>query len=172
MKINAMLLAAGLVASSFTASADTLYAYQIDKHQTTFTSSAFHEIYDFYLDPTDFPSGQATVALAFTELKFKDIININFAESGVKIFDDLDNLIWSGTPAPTGQGPADVFSFDDLGVSTPHFSMTIDGIAIGTGPIKGSYSFEISAAPVPEPGTYGLLAAGLAVVAVSLRKRC
>lgn len=175
MKAKALFVAASLAACSFVASADTIYNAQINKHQTTFTQLSpdrpFHQIYDFYLDPVDFPDGKAAVAWAFTELKLQNIIDIDFPEAGVKVYDDVDNLIWSGTPASTVQGPADVLSFDGLQVGTSHFQMVIDGYAAGAGPIKGSYSFEISAVPVPEPETYGLMLAGLAVVAFSLNRR-
>lgn len=184
MKAKALFLAASLAACSFAASADTLYNSEVYKHQTTFTSNrSFSEVYDFYLDPVDFPDGSADVAWAFTELKLKDIINIDF--QGVNVYEMANcctrNLIWSKTPAWTVQGPADVLSFDgviDLQVGKPHFQLEILGTVVGnnptfpsTGSTKGSYSFEISAVPVPEPETYGLMLAGLAVVAFSLNRR-
>ena len=174
MKAKALFVAASLAACSFAASADTLYNAEVYKHQTTFTSNRFFsEKYDFYLDELDFPDGKADAAFALTELRFKDFINIDLRS--VKIYDVIGNdithrnLIWSGTAGPWS-GPADSVSSDNLQVG-PHFQLEIGGYVYGTGPIKGSYSFEISAVPVPEPETYGLMLAGLAVVAFSLNRR-
>lgn len=163
MKSKNLILTLVLAAASFAASADTLYADQINKHQATFTSSAIHEVYDFYLDPTDFPDAQANIGLALTEMKLKNVVDIVFATHGVKLFDHAHNLMWQGTPTPAG-GTADVLSFDDLLITTSHFSMTIDGTAVGLGATKGSYSYEIMAAPVPEPESYSMALAGVVLV--------
>lgn len=163
-----ILAAAALAVASVSASAGTLYAFDITKIQQTITKPGdFVQIYDFYLDPVTFPQFQADVGFAFTELKFKSYTDITF--SGLTLSDD-SGVVWSGVPAPAGGTPADVISFDNVTVGSQHFQLIVAGTAIGTGPNSGSYSFEIAAAPVPEPETYGLALAGL-LVAGTLAKR-
>jgi len=172
MKLSCFAVAAALAVSSLAVSAETIYPYEIYKSQTTFTTlGGFHEIYDYYLAPGYFPGNAADVGWAFTELKFKDITNIKFSgDAAVKFYDDT-GLVASGTPVPGAGGPADTLSFDFFTVHSQHFWLTIDGEAIGTGPNKGSYSFEIEAAPVPEPTTYSLALGGLALIGVATAKR-
>lgn len=171
MKFSTPLLALALAAASFSASADTLNAYEISKHQATFTQPVVDERYDFYLDAADFPQPvAASIGWALTEVKFKNIVDIAFATNGVKFFDHADQLIWQGTPTG-GTGPADTLSIEDLLVSTTHFYLTVEGTAVGSGPTMGSYSFEIMAAPVPEPQAYGMALAGLAVLGTLANKR-
>jgi hypothetical protein len=188
MKLSYFAVAAALAVSSFAVSASTLEILEIDKGQTTYTSNphpygAFFDVYQFDLSPEFVPFGnQAVVAYAFTELLFKPSPSITYTDItfGSVIFSRDQppvggglpvDIIISGTPVPGPGGPADTLSFAGFYVDVPRFYMTITGTAVGTGDNAGSYSFEIEAAPVPEPATYSLALGGLALIGVAASKR-
>ena len=179
MKLSSLAAAAILSLTAVAASADTLVAYEVNKASATFTNPGyFMQRYDYYLDPVTFPDQQADVGWAFTELKFKDVKDIDFASvltnlghAAVNFYSHTGALLWSGTPTP-GAGPADGLSVDTFYTPTSHFYLTIEGYAVGKGPgVLGSYSMEITAAPVPEPESLAMALGGLGLGGVALFKR-
>lgn len=174
MSFKTALLAVALAASSFAASAETLSANQPVTSQASFTTAgAFTRNYFFELD-FDAP---ALVGYAFTELKFFDMIDIDFTGDGAGIFVyetdsgfNGDSLVWSGTPTMVGGFPADAASFNTQ-VNSKYFQITVVGDAIGTGATKGQYNFAIVAAPVPEAQSYAMALAGLGVAGLMMRRR-
>lgn len=172
MKLSNLAAALVLSMTAVAASAETLVAYEVYKSGATFTTpGAFSQRYDYYLDPVTFPDQQAEVGWAFTELKFKDVKDITFGEGAVKFYSSAGTLLWSGTPTP-GAGPADGLSVDTFTTPTSHFYLTIDGTVVGKGPgVLGSYSMEITAAPVPEPESLTLALGGLGLVGAMVARR-
>jgi PEP-CTERM motif len=72
----------------------------------------------------------------------------------------------NGTPfAVAGLGP--ITAGAAFGVDTAQFTVVLTG----TPNLRAIYSGELTATLVPEPGTYGLLAAGLGIVAFAARRR-
>lgn len=171
MKLSSLAFAAVLSLTAAAASAETLVAYEVHKSNTTFnTLGGFTQRYDYYLDPVSFPDQQAEVGWAFTELKFKNVKDITFATDAVTFYSDTGTPLWSGTPSSVAG--ADSLSVDTFTTPTSHFYLIVKGNVIGTGPGPlGSYSMEITAAPVPEPESLTLALGGLGLVGTALYKR-
>ena len=108
-------------------------------------------------------------------MKFKQYTDIAFPQEAIKFGygfdgDQVTDVFLSLTPTPGGV--ADQTSAEFVG-DKKLFYMSVAGTTVGTGlQNKGSYSFEIVAAPVPEPQTYALAVSGLALVGwVASRRR-
>lgn len=172
MNIKTLALAAALSLSALSASAATLYAGEINKNQQTFVEAG--DFTDVYLFKLDFPP-PADVGFSFIEMKFKQYTDIAFPQEAIKFGygfdgDQVTDVFLSLTPTPGGV--ADQTSAEFV-VDKKLFYMSVAGTTVGTGlQNKGSYSFEIVAAPVPEPQTYALAVSGLALVGwVASRRR-
>jgi len=172
MNIKTLALAAALSLSALSASAATLYAGEINKTQQTFVEAG--DFTDVYLFKLDFPP-PADVGFSFIEMKFKQYTDIAFPQEAIKFGygfdgDQVTDVFLSLTPTPGGV--ADQTSAEFV-VDKKLFYMSVAGTTVGTGlQNKGSYSFEIVAAPVPEPQTYALAVSGLALVGwVASRRR-
>ena len=171
MQIKTLALAAALSLSALSASALTLQPYEVAKGSKTFTTAgAFSDSYLIDFSPA-FLGADADVGFAFTELRLKNVVDIEF---GSISFSNTYNGPSFLTLLPTSAPPftADVASAEFTRPTTVPFYMTVAGTAVGTGANKGSYSFEFVAAPVPEPQTYALALSGLALVGwVASRRR-
>lgn len=172
MNIKTLALAAALSLSALSASAATLYVGEINKTQQTFVEAG--DFTDVYLFKLDFPP-PADVGFSFIEMKFKQYTDIAFPQEAIKFGygfdgDQVTDVFLSLTPTPGGV--ADQTSAEFV-VDKKLFYMSVAGTTVGTGlQNKGSYSFEIVAAPVPEPQTYALAVSGLALVGwVASRRR-
>jgi len=174
MQLKSIALATLLGLSAVTASAITLQPYEVAKGTKTFATvpapdGSFSDVYyvDFGAGFDDSP--YADIGFAFTELRLKNVVDIEFGQISFTTMAGAD-IIAPLVPVP-GTGPADSASAEFIHQTAP-FWMTIKGTVVGTGPTKGSYSFEMVAAPVPEPEAYVLVASGLALVGwVASRRR-
>ena len=174
MHIKTLALAAAMSLSALSASAATLYAGEINKTQQTFVEAG--DFTDVYLFKLDFPP-PADVGFSFIEMKFKQYTDIAFPTDAIKFGygfdgDQVTDVFLSLTPTVAPGGVADQTSAEFV-VDKKLFYMSVAGTTVGTGlQNKGSYSFEIVAAPVPEPQTYALAVSGLALVGwVASRRR-
>lgn len=171
MQFKTLALAAALSLSALSASALTLQPYEVAKASKTFaTTGAFSDTYMIDFSPA-FLGQDADVGFAFTELRLKDVVNIDF--QSISFSDSYGGAAFL-TLLPTSAPPflADVASAEFVRPTDVPFYMTVKGMAVGTGANKGSYSFEMVAAPVPEPQTYALAISGLAMVGwVASRRR-
>lgn len=165
MSFKTLALAATLALTSLSASAATLYEGEINKTQQTFVSNAaFDDVYLFTLgfEPP------ADVGLSFIEMKFKAYTDIVFGADAIQFgygFDGTSVTDVFMTLTPSAAPLADQASANFV-VDHKVFYMSVAGTPVGTGlQNKGSYSFEIVAAPVPEPATYALTLSGLVLVA-------
>lgn len=173
MSFKTALMAVALAASSFAASAATLSPYEIHKESATVTGGTNFTHNFFYELAFDGPS---EIGFAFTELKLRGFTDIDFSVPGGGIYlysTDAsfgnDQQVAFGVPS-AGTGPADSLSWiEDL--DSKYFQITVVGKALGTAANKGSYSFEIVAAPVPEAQTYALALAGVGVAGLMVRRR-
>ena len=161
MSFKSLALAAALALTGLSASAATLYEGEINKTQQTFVSNAaFDDVYLFTLgfEPP------AEVGLSFIEMKFKAYTDIAFGADAIQFgygFDGTSVTDVFYTLTPTAAPLADQASANFV-VDKKVFYMSVAGTPVGTGlQNKGSYSFEIVAAPVPEPQAYALTATGL-----------
>lgn len=174
MSIKTLALAAALALAgvSSASSAATLYEGEINKTQQTFVSNAaFDDVYLFTLgfEPP------ADVGFSFIEMKFKTYTDIVFGSDAIQFgygFDGTSVTDVFYTLTPTAAPLADQASANFV-VDKKVFYMSVAGTPVGSGvQNKGSYSFEIVAAPVPEPSTYALTFSGLALVGwVASRRR-
>ena len=161
MHIKTLALVAAMSLSALSASAATLSAGEINKTQQTFVEAG--DFTDVYLFNLDFPP-PADVGFSFIEMKFKQYTDIVFPSNAIQFGygfdgDQVTDVFLSLTP--TLGGVADQTSAEFV-VDKKLFYMSVEGATVGTGlQNKGSYSFEIVAAPVPEPQAYALTATGL-----------
>lgn len=171
MQLKSVAFAAVMAFSALSASALTLQPYEVSKGSKTFADAgAFTDVHliEFGSGFDAFPA--AELGFALTELKLNNIVDINFDSVAFYAFGDynpvtkdLTGEAFKSLTLSAANGPADSVS-TNFSYSTTPFWMVIKGAAVGTGPTKGSYSFEMVAAPVPEPQTYALTASGLALV--------
>jgi hypothetical protein len=171
MTLKSVSMAALLALSALSASALTLQPYEVAKASKTFATlpedvlgvpGSFVDTYLVTFGGKFADAPYAEIGFAFTEVRLKDLVNIDF---GSIAFTTLGGapIIPALVPVP-GTGPADSVSTEFVYETSP-FLMTVSGKVVGTSAgTKGSYSFEMVAAPVPEPQTYALALSGLAMV--------
>ncbi len=136
------------------------------------TSEIFFDNYTFTLGvPASFSSVTASIDLG-SFLGIKDLSARLYAGSGAFIDTTPIVLNWSVpfSPGASLTGSTTLISLSSLAAGT--YTMQIRGNVFGTS--GGSYSGVLNAAPVspvPEPATYGMLLAGLGLVALASRKK-
>lgn len=179
MQLKSLAFAAALSLTAFSASALTLQPYEVSKGSKTFADTgAFTDVHliEFGAGFDDFPA--AELGFALTEVKLGSFVDIDFGSVAFYAYDGYNPLTKDITGAAfktltpmASSGPADSVS-TEFSYSTSPFWMVVTGSAVGTGPTKGSYSFEMVAAPVPEPQTYAMVLGGLAMIGwVAARRR-
>jgi hypothetical protein len=68
-----------------------------------------------------------------------------------------------------GPTPTDSWSLSSFGLANGAYALRIDGRVMGAG--GGAFGGDLTISPVPEPATYGMLLAGLGMVAMAARRK-
>lgn len=124
-------------------------------------------------------SSPVLLSLSLGETKLGSVRDINFTK--ISISDGSKTISLPAVPQSqtalagggyltSTPGPVTFFALDAVPFQ-PHITLTLEGAAVGTGPITGSYDLSVMAVPVPEPETYALMLGGLGVFGLLRRRR-
>ena len=117
---------------------------------------AFSDTYNFLFPMLGSQASASAVSIQLSGLL--DIGNLK-----VELFDASNTFIAGGAMGTSSS----VNNVPLVGGASYYYKVT----GTATGALGGTYAFIASAAPIPEPGTYALLLAGLGVVGFLARRR-
>lgn len=166
MKLKS-LAAAALLAASFGANATVYNIPNLPvlppstapfSQAVTVPVGAFSDRWNF-----TFPATGGSASSSAVSLLLQNILNINGLQIG--LYNATTNA-QLGIGAQAGQSA----SLNNIAL-TPGQNYYYSVTGSGTGLAGGAYTFIAAAAPVPEPGTYGLFLAGIAALGFVARRR-
>ncbi|MCB2019634.1 MAG: FxDxF family PEP-CTERM protein [Rhizobacter sp.] len=165
MKFKHLALAAAVAVASSGAWAENNTVDDIDLSSGTAFFGVFHFDDGAFTDTFNFingPSFADVTASLVTAALINGNQNIDFTSATL----DGNALTFS----PNGQFEIGVGAWS--GLTGPTFQLIVMGTASGTpGSTAASYSGTLNVSPVPEPGTYALLLAGLGAVGFIAKRR-
>lgn len=103
----------------------------------------------------------ATIAFSFFNTTFDGVF------SGVSLYGSGNTLVTTGTLTNSGKGFS--LSAANLAAGTT-YTLSVTGVATGSGGFA-NYAVAGAVSPVPEPESYAMMLAGLAVMGAIARKR-
>ena len=163
------MLVAGLVGSSVASAADITRTHTLvidasgtqdfgDKFDASTKSKSFDDFFSFTVGGTS----DLTSALISVKGKFQDL-NI----TGFNLIPSAGSMI-SGTSLTPGGGALDAWSIDASAIAPGSYQLEVLGTVVGAG---GSFGGNINVSPVPEPGSMGMMVAGLGLLGVAMSRR-
>lgn len=156
--IGAVALASGMVqAMAANYSIGSLpVAPAIYSNVSSVAAGSFSDLYSFL-----FPAAASTASGSAITIEVASLLNINSIQ--VSLLDAGLSTLASG-----GTGQSSLVIDQALTIGSSYF-FQVTGNAAGSA--GGAYAFVASAAPVPEPGTYALLLAGLCAIGTVVHRR-
>jgi hypothetical protein len=126
--------------------------------------SSFADIFNINLaTPSNIAGIGQSVSMTFSfPPPFGTVVLPPVSFSSVSLLDSGNNTIWSSTPN------ASSFSFTGSSLAAGIYHLNVSGTASGYG---GGYAVSLMAAPVPEPGEWAMMLAGLGIVGIMARRR-
>lgn len=112
----------------------------------------------------------STLGLNFVDTLVGSIAHssmVGLSVTGYDLYDSTDTLVAPGTMQSTGV--VDLWTIATGGIPAGNYYVKVSGTIVSNG--SASYAGNLNVTPVPEPGTYAMLLAGLGVVAVGARRR-
>jgi hypothetical protein len=163
MMLKQVSVAAALLAASSASMAVTYNIGTLPLAPTVYSNTAsvapgsFSDTYNFVFPMTGVLASASAVSIQLQGLL--DIRNLK-----VDLFDSSNTLIAAGASGMSSS----VSNVPLLGGASYYYTVT----GTATGLVGGAYAFIASASPIPEPGTYAMMLAGLAAVGfLALRRR-
>ncbi len=156
------LIAGAAVLMSHAASADVVVP--IDANPYVYVSpvqaTPFFDAFLFSVDPLQ--TLDVTVSVTSLQNSLGDLSILSIADGTLQLWST------SGTPAPVSAafGWGSSIVFENIGPGAYGFAVT----GTPTGLAGGLYAFSAQAAPVPEPGTWGMALTGGVLMALALRR--
>ncbi len=136
------------------------------------TTNLFSDKYLFTLG-SNYDSSASITSTFLKSSTIKDLLITGFSlvkYDPTNINNILTTYTGTNTTSPVGAHPTDNWELSTMGLSAGSYYVEVDGKVIGNG--GGTYGTDLTiAASVPEPETYGLMAAGLALLGFVARRK-
>lgn len=126
--------------------------------------SSFADVFNFnLLAPSNIAGIGQSVSMTFSfPPPFGTVVLPPVTFTSVSLLDSGNHIIWSsGSPSAN-------FSFTGSSLAADIYHLNVVGTASGYG---GGYAVSLMAAPVPEPGEWAMMLAGLGIVGIMARRR-
>ena len=163
------MLVAGLLGSSIASAADVTRVHTLvldssgsqdygDTFGATFKGKTFDDLFNFTISGTsDFSGALISISGRKTDL---DITGFNLLPSmGAAI---------NGVSLTVAGGVLDSWVIQAMNVAPGSYSLEVLGTVVGSG---GSFGGNVNVSPVPEPGSLGMMVAGLGLLGVAISRR-
>ncbi len=152
-------------AATYTVNLDPTLANQTVSFASMTSGPSFTDTFNFVFSPATFPGSSFGGAFA-SQFTFSAPANIDFSSA------TLNGMSATLTNVVTNIGPFNVYQSTLVASaigngSNPVFSLVVNGT--GAGNYMGT--LDVATTPVPEPGTYAMLLAGLAAVGFVAKRR-